>query len=598
MDGNNETAKPPKPGESFAETVLAQAQERGLKPPTTAAGADKPTDTAQPADQPRPLVDMADPKEAVPKVKDGKPTTTAGTDLEIVPGPPGAPDTTGDAKPGTAVKPEDAKPGDATAVKPADAKPGDATAVKPADAKPGDATAGDPNLKGTVTADGAIDAQYNEVKPGADKGDQAAKLPPEVEKDIAERMAQYRKSLDDGNFKVTIAKGEGPNPAMARQQSDILARQKKGEAITPQEKALLETDITTEARRVRDRDFKVFTDDKGKPRNWYITGESTNRWSEAEIKTKMAAQEQTLRQNAEKAIKEAAEKAKEAEAEKTRQALISAIEKNVPAEAQVKDAATAAGIQGLEPKQIRDGMMGRVAEDVSKELKAGKSVEDALKDLDKPYPRVGAALVGTGALTSEELTSALDKQAELKAAAEAKGEKGPRLDAVLQDIYKDNPEKLAKLDKGSKFYDELKKIVDADIAKKKAEAPVTAPFDPSFNEVPKPADKPADKPAETIPGPPSGPVEGMPPPAEKPAAAPVESQPPAQKPAVDTPPAATVPVETPPEKPAVKAEAEPQPLPGEDEAAAKKRIAAMKEASLRRLAEKSREQESPTSAEK
>lgn len=431
-DGKGAQAKPP---EDASETVLAE--ERKTEPP--APGADKVVaDQPVPAEADKPLVDMTSPESRLPKPDgDGKPVVVEGDKL-VIPGPPGQPDTTG----GEVVK------------------------------APGEV---DDKLKGEVTTDSEFDKPYNAVEK-----DDKAKLPPDVEKEIALKMEEYKKSLDDSNFTIKFGKGEGPNPAMFRQQQEAMIKQKEGKPLSPQEKAVLgltPEEIRTEAIRMRDRDFKVLTTKEGKPRNWYIKDEPSTRWSPQELKEKMAGQEKALRENAVKEIKEAEAKAREAEAEKQRQQLAQAIEKNVPSETMVKDAATKAGVEG-DPKVIRDAMKAHVAKEVA---------DGSLKpeDLSKPYPRVGAALVGTGALTGEELKSALTKQAELKTAAEANGGKGPRLDAVLQDIYKDNPEKLAAIEKGSKFYDELKKIVDEDLAKKKADAPPADPFKSDFNTVPK-----------------------------------------------------------------------------------------------------------------
>lgn len=479
-DGNDGKGTPVKPDTAAAEAVLAE--DRGDKKPATppAPGADTVVDgQPAPAADAKPLVDMTSPNETkLPKKVEGDDKTVNGATIEgdkIVFTPPAPPDTTGDGK--------------------------------PVDPKVATDAAADPKLKGAVSADTAYDATYNAV----DKGDKI-KLPPDVEKEIAQKMEEYKKSLDDSNFTIRFAKGEGPNPAMFRQQKEAHEKQKAGKELSPQEKAIMglsSEDIRTEAIRMRDRDFKVLKTEDGKPRNWYIKDEPSTRWSNQEIKEKMAAQEKTLRETADKKIKEAEAKAKEAEAEKQRQQLAAAIEKNVPAETMIKDAATKAGVEG-DPKVIRDAMKDQVA----KEVAAGTLKPE---DLAKPYPRVGAALVGTGALTGDELQSALAKQTELKTAAEAKGEKGPRLDAVLQDIYKDNPEKLAAIDKGSKFYDELKKIVDADAAAKKApEAPPADEFGGQFNEVPKKVDGPPAGPPDKVPdetG--AGPTELLPPAKDK-----------------------------------------------------------------------------------
>ncbi len=478
MDGDDkQKVTAPKPDDA-AETVLAEGRGDKVTPP--APGADKVDGQPAAATDGKGLVDMTSKVETTLPAKaegDDKtvPATINGDEIVFTPGPPGQPDTTGDGK--------------------------------PKDPKVDADAAAEAKLKGAVTADGAFDATYNAVE-----DPNKIKLPPDVEKEIAAKMEAYQKELAANNFTITFAKGEGPNPAMFRQQKEAIEKQKAGKELSPQEKAVMgltSEDIRTEAIRMRDRDFKVLKTEDGKPRNWYIKDEPSQRWSNQELKEKMAAQEKTLREGAAKKIAEAEEKQRQLEAENKAKELAAAIEKNVPAESMVKDAATKAGVEG-DPKAIRDAMKAQVEKDVA---------SGALKpeDLTKPYPRVGAALVGTGALTSEELKSALDKQTELKTAAEAKGEKGPRLDAVLKDIYKDNPEKLAQLDKSSNFYDELKKIVDADLAAKKtaADAPPADPFSSQFNDVPKTVtapDKVVAPPggAAEVP-PPSGPTELLPP---------------------------------------------------------------------------------------
>ncbi len=481
MDGQDKNGtQAPKPDAS--ETILQD--QRGDKTQG------QPTDATEAAVPPpgsgQPVVDMASPESAR--------TLTA----------PGATDTQGlnratvDGDSILFTDPAAAKPGESTVAKgneeivvdpargalkkvepapSAEAPPEGTVRVAPGADKPKEqATTGDTVPPAPLSPESALNPEYSALKPA-----DGVKLPDAVEKEIQEKMAEFQKKLEGENYSIQFAKGEGPWGAITRQQQEAAKKQKEGKTLTPQEEALLKLDpdqVTKEAREIRDRDFKVLKDKNGNPRNWYIVGEPTSRWSPEQMKEMMAKQEQALRQSAEAAVKEA-----EARAEAERQAALAAkVEKNVPAEAIVKDAAATAGVEG-DPKAIRDAMKAQV----EKEVKAG-TLTDA--DLEKPYPRVGAALVGTGALTTEELDTALTEQAKKK--AEAADGKAPRLDAVLQEMFKDNPEKLAKLDKSSKFYDELKRLTDEAVKKQQeVPAPPSAvmddPFAPQYTDLqPKP----------------------------------------------------------------------------------------------------------------
>lgn len=73
------------------------------------------------------------------------------------------------------------------------------------------------------------------------------------------------------------------------------------------------------------------------------------------------------------------------------------------------------------------------------------------------FPRVGGALVASGAVTEAEMDKALAHQKELGATAKD-GTKPPRIGAVLEDMYQDNPQKPGKIQAAGKFYDELQKL--------------------------------------------------------------------------------------------------------------------------------------------
>ncbi|MBX3075276.1 hypothetical protein KF707_06140 [Candidatus Obscuribacterales bacterium] len=477
MDGQDKNGtQAPKPDAS--ETILQD--QRGDKTQG------QPTDAAEAAVPPpgsgQPVVDMASPESARTLAAPGA-TDTQGLNRATVDGDSILFTDPAAAKPGESTVAKgneeivvDPARGALKKVEPApsaEAPPEGTVPVAPgADKAKEQATAGDTVPPAPLSPESALNPEYSALKPA-----DGVKLPDAVEKEIQEKMAEFQKKLEGENYSIQFAKGEGPWGAITRQQQEAAKKQKEGKTLTPQEEALLKLDpdqVTKEAREIRDRDFKVLKDKNGNPRNWYIVGEPTSRWSPEQMKEMMAKQEQALRQSAEAAVKEA-----EARAEAERQAALAAkVEKNVPAEAIVKDAATSAGVEG-DPKAIRDAMKAQV----EKEVKAG-TLTDA--DLEKPYPRVGAALVGTGALTTEELDTALAEQAKKK--AEAADGKAPRLDAVLQEMFKDNPEKLAKLDKSSKFYDELKRLTD-EAAKKQQEVPAPPsvvmddPFAPQYTDL-------------------------------------------------------------------------------------------------------------------
>ena len=576
MDGQDKNGtQAPKPDAS--ETILQdQRGDKTKGQPTDAAEAAVP-----PPGSAQPVVDMASPESARTLAAPGE-TDTQGLNRATVDGDSILFSDPAAAKPGESTVAKgneeivvDPARGALKKVEPApsaEAPPEGTVPVTPgADKTKEQATAGDTVPPAPLSPESALNPEYSALKPA-----DGVKLPDAVEKEIQEKMAEFQKKLEGENYSIQFAKGEGPWGAITRQQQEAAKKQKEGKTLTPQEEALLKLDpdqVTKEAREIRDRDFKVLKDKNGNPRNWYIVGEPTSRWSPEQMKEMMAKQEQALRQSAEAAVKEA-----EARAAAERQAALAAkVEKNVPAEAIVKDAATSAGVEG-DPKAIRDAMKAQV----EKEVKAG-TLTDA--DLEKPYPRVGAALVGTGALTTEELDTALAEQAKKK--AEAADGKAPRLDAVLQEMFKDNPEKLAKLDKSSKFYDELKRLTD-EAAKKQQEVPAPPsvvmddPFAPQYTDLgpkaPTPPAVPEAVPAapEAVPAAP----EAVPAAPEAVPAAPeaVPAAPEAVPAAPEAVPAA--PTETAP--PAENSKAEGDPDQAAADAAAKRRAELLKRATTKR----------------
>lgn len=578
MDGQDKNGtQPTKP--DAAETILQNQRGDDTKgQPTEATEAA----VAPPGSTQAPVVDMASPENSravTPAATDAKGLNSATVDGDsILFGEPVAPGESTVAK-GNEQIVVDPTRGALKKVEPAPssvAPPEGTVPVDPAaQDKPKEQKAATDTVPGApVSPENAFNPEYSTLKP-ADK----VKLPDAVEKELQEKMAEFQKKLEGENYSISFAKGEGPWGAITRQQQDAAKKQKEGKALTPQEEALLKLDgdqVTKEARAIRDRDFQSLKDKNGNPRNWYIVNETTSRYSPEQMKEMMAKQEQTLRQAAEKSVKEA-----EAKAEAEKQAALAAkVEANVPAEAIVKDAATTTGVEG-DPKAIRDAMKAQV----EKEVKAG-TLSDA--DLAKPYPRVGAALIGTGALTSEELDTALAEQAKQKEAS-ADG-KAPRLDAVLQEMFKDNPEKLAKLDKSSKFYDELKRLTDE--AAKKPEAPAAPsivmddPFAPQYTDLPA---KPAAPAPEVVPVPevPAVQPEAVPPKSETVPAPEVAPVKPTAVPTPEAPgalPDSSAAPEAPPVQPETKAapEVDPATDPAAADAAAKRRAELLKRATAKR----------------
>lgn len=214
---------------------------------------------------------------------------------EVVgPGKVGALKPAGEEKPTEKV---DAKPATGEDNRKADVKPATGEDNKKADAKP---ATGDENkradAKPDTTADGASD------KTKTDKKDA---LSPAQEKEVSEKMGQFKQDLISGNFVLNFKKGEGPFQALTRMRGEALAKQKAGKDVTPQEHAmamLSEKDVLTVSRAIRDRDFKSMKDDHGKSRQWYSTKDQTPRYTKEDMEAAAKAKEATLRQEAAKNV--------------------------------------------------------------------------------------------------------------------------------------------------------------------------------------------------------------------------------------------------------------------------------------------------------
>lgn len=213
---------------------------------------------------------------------------------EVVgPGKVGALKPAGEEKPGEKV---DAKPATGEDNKKADAKPATGEENKKTDAKPGPGDDKKADAKPDTTTDGAND------KTKTDKKDA---LTPAQEKEVSEKMGQFKQDLINGNFVLNFKKGEGPFQALTRMRGEALAKQKAGKEMNPQEQAmamLSEKDVLTVSRAIRDRDFKSMKDDHGKSRQWYSTKDQTPRYTKEDMEAAAKAREATLRQEAAKNV--------------------------------------------------------------------------------------------------------------------------------------------------------------------------------------------------------------------------------------------------------------------------------------------------------
>ena len=167
----------------------------------------------------------------------------------------------GDKPAGTADDASAGTDGDAPAANPQDAAAGDKTEIAPP-SQPNDGEAAD------KPADGKVE------------------LRPELKAELEKQMEEFKASLEANNFEIDFARGEGPWNAIMRFREQAQAKAAAGETLTPKEQAFANVshdDVLTEARRMRDRDFAELKTEDGKPRNWYKVGETSTRWSGAEI---------------------------------------------------------------------------------------------------------------------------------------------------------------------------------------------------------------------------------------------------------------------------------------------------------------------------
>lgn len=314
-------------------------------------------------------------------------------------------------------------------------------------------------------------------------------LSEEAQRKIKEDLAAYSKSLTDNNFTFGFQATEGPWNAIDRMQQAARAKQKAGQELTAEDKAVLSIkreDLVAESRRIRDRDFKKFaeTENRNPPRDWYTTKDKTSRYTDQEMQQMVEAKEKELRAAAEKSARDEiarqqeearkeAERIKQEELARQQEALrkeqerlaqeeaarqaaaaqTAAIEKQVPNEQIVRDALTQSEVGG-DAATVRNGMKTWIAQ----EIKDGFLKPDSLQ---RPLPPVGAAYIATGALTPQELRTALTEQERLRTAAGADAQAQanvPKLGQILENTFKNDQAKMAKIRKASAFYDAMKRL--------------------------------------------------------------------------------------------------------------------------------------------
>ncbi len=139
------------------------------------------------------------------------------------------------------------------------------------------------------------------------------------------------------------------------------------------------------------------------------------------------------------AEQQAADKAK-AEAEARQKDQEAQLDKAVPDADSIKGALDKAKIDA-DPADVRQKMKAQMADDLAN----NELSPDDLKD----GPTFESALVATGALTPDELKAA-------RAQAEKDNADNPDLNDALQKLYKDNPDKLKKIQAAGDFYNALK----------------------------------------------------------------------------------------------------------------------------------------------
>lgn len=357
------------------------------------------------------------------------------------------------APPPPAAKASDAAPAVAPASDAAPAAPAAADAAPRADApqaapKPGD-TSQPTALEVTDPTNLYGDARNT---PGE------VPLTTEQQKALDEHMTKFQADLAAQNFTLNpLKRGEGPYQSIEQMGKDG----KLPPGFTHQ-------DILSEARRIRDRDFKELG------RNYYKVGEAPVRWNEAEVKAKVDAERQGFRDQMlkEEAEKKAREAAAAAEAQRQAQELAQNVDKNVPKVESIAAAQSAAGLTG-DANELREKIKANVASEVA---------SGALKpeDLATKSPSQEAVYLASGKVSPEDLATAKANLAKHTEQAAAHGGVAPTLKSELSGLYSNDQGKKDGLEQADKLYNSIKEAADkaradeAAAAKAKADADAAA----------------------------------------------------------------------------------------------------------------------------
>lgn len=306
-------------------------------------------------------------------------------------------------------------------------------------------------------------------------------------------LKAYREKLEKENFTLkAIEKGWGPYQSL-----ENMVKEGKIKMSAPE--------MASEAKRIRDRDFKALN------RDYYKVGEAPVRYTKEEIEQKVeverqayqkaeakkaeeaARQAEAAKQQAEreaaaraKAEREAAERAKaptDAPADATRN-LDALIKGQIPPAEKIIAAAKASGIDFNSDKAGK--LSERIEAHTRREIAAGTLKPE---DLNRPIPRVGTVYVAMGAITGDELQKAIDTQNKAKAA----GQQAKPLGEVLKDQFKGDEERLSRIAITSAFYENLRKEVQA----KPADAPAKVAPAQDTAKLPREKAKPRDVLPET-----------------------------------------------------------------------------------------------------
>lgn len=283
-------------------------------------------------------------------------------------------------------------------------------------------------------------------------------LTADQQKALDEHMTKFQADVAAQNFTLNpLKRGEGPYQSIEQMGKDG----KLPPGMTHQ-------DILSEARRIRDRDFKELG------RNFYKVGEAPVRWNETEVKAKVDAERQGFRDQIlkEEAEKKAKEAAAAAEAQRKADELAQNVDKNVPKVEAVAAAQSAAGLTG-DANELREKIKTNVA---------GEVASGALKpeDLATNSPSQDAVYLASGKVSPEDLTAAKASLAKHTEQAAAQGGVAPTLKSELSALYANDQGKKDGLEQADKLYNSIKEAADkaradeAAAVKAKAEADAAA----------------------------------------------------------------------------------------------------------------------------